>query len=133
MHSLLLTKENLQTRIKPLSNDSVRHIRRQNTHTAGEAGLEPAARKHVVPKILIIFLIIKAQVEQARDHYTDNMAAQQLSQDESYRRRTRHLDNRYHYIRDQVCKKHLIVIGIPGKENPADTMTKLISMQCLKS
>jgi hypothetical protein len=52
MHSLLLTKENLQTRIKPLSNASVRHIRRQNTHTAGGAGLEPAARKHVVPKYL---------------------------------------------------------------------------------
>jgi hypothetical protein len=51
MHSLLLTKENLQTRIKHLSNDSVRHIRRQNTHTAGGAGLEPAARKHVVRHI----------------------------------------------------------------------------------
>jgi hypothetical protein len=56
MHSLLLTKEslqeNLQTRIKPLSNDFIRHIRRQNTHTAGGAGLEPAARKHVVPTYL---------------------------------------------------------------------------------
>jgi hypothetical protein len=52
MHSLLLTKGNLQTRIKPLSNDSVRHIRRQNTHTVGGAGLEPAARKHVVPTYL---------------------------------------------------------------------------------
>jgi hypothetical protein len=52
MHSLLLTKENLQTRINPLSNDSVRHIRRQNTHTAGGAGLEPPARKHVVPTYL---------------------------------------------------------------------------------
>jgi hypothetical protein len=70
---------------------------------------------------------------QAVPLYTDNMTAQQLSQDGSYRRRTRHLDNRYHYIRDQVCKKHLIVIGIPGKENPADAMTRLISMQCLKS
>jgi hypothetical protein len=49
MHSLLLTKENLQTRIRPLPNDFVRHIRRQNTHTAGGAGLEPAARKQVVP------------------------------------------------------------------------------------
>jgi hypothetical protein len=43
---------NLQTRIKPLSNDSVRHIRRQNTHTAGGAGLEPVVRKHVVPTYL---------------------------------------------------------------------------------
>jgi hypothetical protein len=40
------------TGIKPLSNESVRHIRRQNTHTAGGAGLEPAARKHVVPTYL---------------------------------------------------------------------------------
>jgi hypothetical protein len=47
-----LPKENLQTRIKPLYNDSVCHIRRQNTHTAGEAELEPAARKHVVPTYL---------------------------------------------------------------------------------
>jgi hypothetical protein len=51
-NSLLLTKENLQTRIKPLSNDPVRRIRRQNTHTVGGAGLEPAARKHVVPTYL---------------------------------------------------------------------------------
>jgi hypothetical protein len=34
--TLLLTKDNLLSRIKPLSNDSVRHVRRQNTHTAGE-------------------------------------------------------------------------------------------------
>jgi hypothetical protein len=52
MHSLLLAEENLQIRIKPLSNDSVRRIRRQNTHTAGGAGLEPSAREHVVPTYL---------------------------------------------------------------------------------
>jgi hypothetical protein len=52
MHSLLLTKENLQTRIKPLSNDSVRNISRQNTHAAGGAGLKPIARKHVVSTYL---------------------------------------------------------------------------------
>jgi hypothetical protein len=52
MHSPLLTKENLQTRIKPLYNDSVCRIRRQNTHTAGGVGLEPAAHKHVVPTYL---------------------------------------------------------------------------------
>jgi hypothetical protein len=30
---------------------------------AGGAGLEPAARKYIVPKILIIFLIIKARAQ----------------------------------------------------------------------
>jgi hypothetical protein len=43
-----LPRENLQTRIKPRSNDCVRHIRRQDTHTVVGAGLEPVARKHVV-------------------------------------------------------------------------------------
>jgi hypothetical protein len=49
---LLLTKGNLKTRIKPRSNDSVRRIRRQNTHTVEGAELEPATRKHVVPTYL---------------------------------------------------------------------------------
>jgi hypothetical protein len=51
---LQLECTNLQTRIKPLSNDSVRHTRRQNTHTAGGARLEPATRKHVVPTFLLL-------------------------------------------------------------------------------
>jgi hypothetical protein len=50
MCSLVLIKENLQTRIKPLPNDSVRHIRRQNAHTAGGAGLGPVVCNHILPK-----------------------------------------------------------------------------------
>jgi hypothetical protein len=42
------------------------------------------------------------------------------------------MDNRYHYIRDQVGKGYLIVKGTPGKTNPADPLTKLISAPCLK-
>jgi ribonuclease HI len=60
---------------------------------------------------------------------TDNNAAQKLSQDTTYRRRTRHIDNWYHYIRDQVGEGYLIV---PGKTNPADPLTKFISAPCLK-
>jgi hypothetical protein len=52
----------LQTRIKPLSYDSVRHIRRQNTHTTGGAGLEPAARKHVVATYLTARPSIRVRV-----------------------------------------------------------------------
>jgi hypothetical protein len=62
----------------------------------------------------------------------DNDAAQKLSQDTTYRQRTRHIDNRYHYIQEQVGKRYLIVKGTPGKTNPADPLTKLISAPCLK-
>jgi hypothetical protein len=63
---------------------------------------------------------------------TDNDAAQKLSQDTTYRRRTRHIGNLYHYIRDQVGKGYLIAKGTPGETNPADPLTKLISVPCLK-
>jgi hypothetical protein len=63
---------------------------------------------------------------------TDNDAAQKLTQNTAYQRRTRHIDNRYHYIRDQVEKGYLIVNGTPGKTNLADPLTKLISMPSLK-
>jgi hypothetical protein len=63
---------------------------------------------------------------------TDNGAAQKLPQDTTYRRRTRHIDNRYHYIRDQVRKGYLIVKGTPGETNPANPLMKLISTPCLK-
>ncbi|MBC8079190.1 MAG: Ty1/Copia family ribonuclease HI, partial [Gorillibacterium sp.] len=63
---------------------------------------------------------------------TDNDATQKLCQNTSYRKRTRHLDIKYHYIRDQVNLGHLKVTGIPGKENMADLMTKLMSTPCLK-
>jgi hypothetical protein len=47
----ILTKDNLKTRINPLYNGTVRHIRRQSTHMAGGAELELAARQYVVSHI----------------------------------------------------------------------------------
>jgi hypothetical protein len=44
----------MQTRIKPLSNDPVRHIRFQNTQTAGGVGIEPAQRKYVIVEYLLL-------------------------------------------------------------------------------
>ena len=64
--------------------------------------------------------------------YTDNEAALKLTKTQTFHQRSRHIDHRYHYIRELVNRNLLEVKGIPGKENPADIMTKLIPMSKLK-
>ena len=38
--------------------------------------------------------------------------------------RTKHIDVRYHYIRDQVQEGHVKVMKIEGENNPSDVLTK---------
>ena len=59
---------------------------------------------------------------------TDNEAALKLTKTQTFHRRTRHISHKYHYIREMVQEKHLTVLGIAGKENPADIFTKIIPM-----
>jgi len=60
--------------------------------------------------------------------YTDSEGAWGLSQTSKFARRSRHIDHRYHYIRQQNWSGKLIMKTIPGKDNPADILTKLIPM-----
>ena len=63
--------------------------------------------------------------------YVDNEAAIKLTKTQTFHRRTRHMEHRHHYIRELVDQKKVVVKGIPGKENPADPLTKLIPMTSL--
>ena len=44
-----------------------------------------------------------------------------------YHERTKHIDVRYHYIRDVVAEGDLKVCKISTHDNPADMMTKPVS------
>ena len=75
----------------------------------------------------------------------DNEAAGKITQTSAYHRRTRHIEHRYHYVREEVQKAHLHIIGVPGSQNLADPLTKIvpgpiltewkqiIGIQCLES
>jgi hypothetical protein len=54
----------------------------------------------------------------------DNQSAIALCKDGKFHARTKHMDIRYHYIREQVVNKKIKVIYIPSNSNPADIMTK---------
>ena len=60
--------------------------------------------------------------------YTDNEAAIKLTKTQTFHRRTRHVEHKWHFIRELVDRKLLTVQGIAGKENPADILTKLTPM-----
>ena len=58
--------------------------------------------------------------------FGDNSAALKLADNDMVRPRTRHIRRRYHYIREQVVARLIIVVKIAGTENPADFLTKVL-------
>ena len=63
--------------------------------------------------------------------HTDNEAALKLTKTQTFHRRTRHIEHRYHYIRELVDQKAIQITGIKGKNNPADPLTKLLPMSSI--
>ena len=64
---------------------------------------------------------------------TDSEGAYNLSQTAKFLRRSRHIQHRYHYIRQQAQNKAQMIVTIPGKENLADHLTKLIPMSTIRA
>jgi hypothetical protein len=54
----------------------------------------------------------------------DNAGAQELAQNAGYSQRTKHIDLRYHFLREVVAKRSVELESVPTKENVADIMTK---------
>ena len=55
---------------------------------------------------------------------SDNQRALFVSSNPVTEKRTKHIDIRYHYIRDVIEKGAVEVFFVPGMENPADIFTK---------
>ena len=55
---------------------------------------------------------------------SDNQGAIFVSQNPVTEKRTKHIDVRYHYIRDVIDKGKVEVLFVPGVDNPADIFTK---------
>ena len=60
--------------------------------------------------------------------FTDNEAALKLTKTQTFHRRTRHIEHRFHYIRELVDQGLIQITGIKGKNNPADPLTKFLPM-----
>ena len=55
---------------------------------------------------------------------SDNQGALFVSENAVTEKRTKHIDIRYHYIRDVIEQGYVEVLFVPGIDNPADIFTK---------
>lgn len=56
----------------------------------------------------------------------DNNAAINLSEDQVYHIRAKHVNVRYHYLRERVAEKDLVVSRVTSADNTADIFTKAL-------
>ncbi|KAH9655560.1 Integrase catalytic domain-containing protein [Citrus sinensis] len=54
----------------------------------------------------------------------DSLSAIQLSKNPKYHERTKHIDVRMHFIRDEISKGVVNVVKVPSEVNPANMLTK---------
>ena len=56
--------------------------------------------------------------------YYDNQSAIHLTKDRMYHDKTKHIDIRYHFVRDVILEGKIVVEKIGTESNPADMLTK---------
>ncbi|KAG8485910.1 hypothetical protein CXB51_020233 [Gossypium anomalum] len=56
--------------------------------------------------------------------FCDSQSAIFLTKDQMFYERTKHIDLRYHFVRDIIARADIVVSKISTHENPADMMTK---------
>ncbi|CAM6086082.1 unnamed protein product [Calypogeia fissa] len=63
------------------------------------------------------------------DLHCDSNSALHIAANRMTHGRIKHIDIRYHFIRQVVCNKQIELIKIDGKLNPADMLTKVIPLE----
>jgi hypothetical protein len=56
--------------------------------------------------------------------FSDSQSAIYLTKDQMFHARTKHIEIKYHYVRDEIEKGNLKVCKISTQNNPADMLTK---------
>ncbi|KAG8498939.1 hypothetical protein CXB51_005359 [Gossypium anomalum] len=63
--------------------------------------------------------------------FCDSQSAIFLTKDQMFHERTKHIDVRYHFVRDIIARGDIVVSKISTHENPADMMTKSLPITSL--
>jgi hypothetical protein len=64
--------------------------------------------------------------------YCDSQSAIHLTKDQMFHERTKHIDVRYHFVRDIVVSGDIIVNKISTTDNPVDMLTKPLPLAKFK-
>ena len=83
-----------------------------------EASMEAASLRNVIEETLSVTnksIAVKIGV--------DNSSAMTLVMDPTFSRRTRHIELRWHFVREKVKKRKIQLYKVKTAENPADLLT----------
>ena len=64
--------------------------------------------------------------------FCDNQSAIHLAKNPVFHSKTKHIQLRYHFIRERINDGTLKLKKIKGTENPADMLTKVVTLEKLK-
>src|SRR5690606_19239299 len=64
--------------------------------------------------------------------YTDSQSALHLCKNPVFHERTKHVDVRYHFIREKITDGIIIIEKISTEDNPADVGTKVVTLSKFK-
>ncbi|KAL0457335.1 UNVERIFIED_CONTAM: Sugar transporter ERD6-like 16 [Sesamum latifolium] len=83
-----------------------------------------AVQKAIWLRKFLKSLRISAHINDAVVIYCDNTAAIAYAKDPKYHGRTKHIDTRYHFIRDSIAQGEVVLRHIPTNDMIADPFTK---------
>ena len=59
--------------------------------------------------------------------YSDSQSAIHLAKNQVFHARTKHIDVRYHFVREILEEEEIVIRKVPTSENPADMLTKVVT------
>ncbi|KAM7530603.1 hypothetical protein LguiB_034013 [Lonicera macranthoides] len=67
---------------------------------------------------------LNLQQEKSMEIYIDNKSALALAKNSVFHDRSKHIDMRYHFIRESIAKKEVVLIFVKTQDQIADIFTK---------
>ncbi|KAH7424153.1 hypothetical protein KP509_12G092900 [Ceratopteris richardii] len=74
-----------------------------------------------------IFSYLDVRVHKPIQIFSDSESAIAIANNLVHHARTKHIEIHYHYIREQLAKKHIELVYVPSSENVADIFTKALT------
>jgi hypothetical protein len=103
--------------------------KKQNIIALSSTEAEYIAETHAVKEAIWLQTFINEVVGTDKDPLTvmaDNQGAIALAKDNKFHSQTKHIDLRYHFVREAVEKGKITMQYIPTSENVADIFTKAL-------
>jgi hypothetical protein len=109
--------------------------KRQELVTLSTTEAEYVAQTHAAKEALWLSMLrseVLGKTHAPLTLYADNQGAIALARDDRFHARTKHIDIRYHFIRELVEQKKIMLTYTPSASNVADVLTKALASSQFK-